>query len=158
MENQRHPIIGNHYFAQASAECQLTFEHECYFACISLCQSVAEAYARFMYENWTSNPPAEAFGANINKIQTENVQPDVSELLKDIYGGQQRQDFHHLNKTVPTDYKQLQKIATQKINLLNKVESQIFEYEDTNTGLKVKYQQYWEKKNCLLNAYLRFAP
>ncbi len=158
MENQRHPIIGNHYFAQASTECQLVFKHGCYFACIALCQSVAEAYARFMYENWTGNPPAEKFGANINKMRNENVMPDVSNLLKDIYGGQQRQDFHHLNKTVPTDYEQLRKIATEKINLLNKVESQVFEYENTVTGLKVKYPQYWESNNGFYNTYLRLDP
>jgi hypothetical protein len=157
MENQRHPIIGNHYFAQASAECQLTFSSGCYFACISLCQSVAEAYARFMYEKWTRNPPAETFGANINKLEVNGAKPDVGKLLNDIYGGQERQDFHHLNKTVPTDYEQLRVIANDKIKLLNMVESQIFAYEyGNNGGIVVKYEVYWEKKEGLYNTYIRF--
>ena len=155
MERNRHPIIANHYFAHVSSECQLLFENGYYYGCIALCQSVAEALARFMYEKWTGNSPAEKFGANIQKIQNTDVQPDVSSLLKDIYGGQQRQDFHHLNKTVPTEKGQLRSIATGKIGLLNKVESQVFEYEITEEGLKFKYPKYWEGANGL---YLRFEP
>lgn len=158
MENQRHPIIGNHYFAQASSECQLVFKYGCYFACITLCQSVAEALARFMYEKWTGNEPVKNFESNIRKIKKADVQPDVSNILEDIYGGQQRHDFHHLNKTVPTDYEELRKIATEKINLLNEVESQVFENEDTAEGLKVKYPQYWEIENGFYKTYLRLDP
>jgi len=158
METKRHPIIANHYFSYVSSECQLLFENGYYYGCIALCQSVAEALARFMYEKWTGNPPAEKFGANIHKIKNADVQPDVSNLLEDIYGGQQRQDFHHLNKTVPTEYEQLRSIATEKIDLLNKVESQVFEYEITERGLKVKYQKYWESTDGFYNTYLRLNP
>ena len=150
----RHPIIPNHYFAYVSSECQLLFESGYYYGCIALCQSVAEALARFMYEKWTGNPPADKFGANIHKM--EDVQPDVRNLLKDIYGGQQRQDFHHLNKTVPTEYEELRKIATNKIDLLNQVESKVFEYELTGKGLKYKYPQYWEGTIGSGNVFLRF--
>jgi hypothetical protein len=154
MENQRHPIIANHYFAHVSSECQLVFSSGCYYACIALCQSLAESTARFMYEKWTGNPPAEKFLPNIH----HKIRIDVSSLLEDIYGGQQRQDFHHLNKTVPIDYEQLRKIATEKINLLNKVESLVFEYEDTSIGWKFKYPKYWESTIGDENMYLRFAP
>lgn len=156
METKRHPIIPNHYFAYVSSECQLLFENGYYYGCIALCQSVAEALARFIYEKWTGKPPAEKFGANIHKIENENVQPDVSNMLEDIYGGQQRQDFHHLNKTIPTEYEQLRTIATEKINLLNKVESQVFEFKVIKGRLNVKYPQYWEITNGLYNTYLRF--
>ena len=128
MENKGHPIIGNHYFA------------------------------RFMYEKWTGKKSAKTFGANIHKLEGAGVKPDVGKILCDIYGGQQRQDFHHLNKAIPTDYEQLRQIATEKINLLNKVESQVFEYKNTNKGLKFKYQKYWEIINGQANTYLRFNP
>jgi hypothetical protein len=86
MENQRHPIIGNHYFAQASSECQLTFEHGCYFACIALCQSVAEAYARFMYENWTGNSPAETLEEYIDLVRKKltTLDFDMKRLALDM--------------------------------------------------------------------------
>ncbi len=88
----------------------------------------------------------------------EGVQPDVSKFLRDIYGDQQRQDFHHLNKEVPTDYEQLKTIATEKIDLLNKVESLIWKNEHTENGMKVEYQQYWEIENGYYKTYLRLDP
>ena len=111
-----------------------------------------------MYEKWTGNPPAEKFGANIHKIKNADVQPDVSNLLEDIYGGQQRQDFHHLNKTVPTEYEQLRSIATEKINALNKAESQIFKYNIIDGGLRTEYELYWEKKDGRYDTFLRLDP
>jgi len=155
METTRHPIIPNHYFSYVSSECQLLFESGHYYGCIALCQSVAEALARFMYEKWTGEPPADKFRANIHKMEGAGVQPDVRNLLEDIYGGQQRQDFHHLNKTVPIEYEKLRSIATDKIDLLNRVESQVFECEFTESGLKVKYPKYWDRTNGLYGVYLR---
>jgi hypothetical protein len=156
MKSQKHPIIGNHYFSQASTECQETFKYHCYFACISLCQSVAEAYARFLYEKWTDNEPAEKFGANIHKLERANVMPSVGSLLKRIYGDQQRQDFHHLNKSVPTDFQELKKIATEKIELLNEVESKVWEYKDVDGVIVPKYRKYWIEQDGTNNVYLRF--
>jgi hypothetical protein len=158
METNRHPIIPNHYFSYVSSECQLLFKDRHYYGCIALCQSVAEALARFMYEKWTSNRPAKQFEANIHKIRNADVQPDVSNLLENIYGGRQRHDFHHLNKTVSTEYEKLRSIATDKIDLLNRVEVQVFEYEITERGLKVKYPKYWESTNGFYNTFLRICP
>jgi hypothetical protein len=157
MGTERQPIIPNHYFAHVSSECQLLFNGGYYYGCIALSQSVAEALARFMYEKWTGKPSAETFGANINKLINEKVQPDISSLLKEIYGGQQRQDFHHLNKTVPTEYEQLRNIASKKIELLNEVETQVFACEFGN-GLEPKYAQYWKIKDGLYEVYLRYNP
>lgn len=155
--NNKQPIIANHYFSYVSSECQLLFESGYYYGCIALCQSLAEAYARFLYERWIGEEDPKTFGARINKLQVAGIQPDVSKLLSDMYGGQQRQDFHHLNKAVPPGYQQLKVIATEKINLLNKVESQVFEYRYTDGGgIKVKYEIYWDKKDSShLSSYLR---
>jgi len=155
METNRHPIIPNHYFSYASSECQLLFMDGYYYGCIAVCQSVAEALARFMYEKWTGKSPSRNFETNIHKIKEAGVQPDVSNLLVDIYGGHQRHDFHHLNKTVPTEYERLRSIATDKIDLLNRVESQVFECEFTESGLKVKYPKYWDRTKGLYGIYLR---
>ena len=157
MEIKRHPIIANHYFSHVSAECQLLFNDGYYFGCIALCQSVAEALARFMYETWTGEKPQKYIDGNIKKMKENGVKPDVAELLTKIYGGRQRQDFHHLNKNVPRDYGQLRIIATEKINALNKAESQIFEYDIIRGGLKPKYELYWEKKDGSYNTFLRIC-
>ena len=156
MENRRQSIIPNHYFSYVSSECQSLFEHGYYYGCIALCQAVAEAFARFMYEKWTGNPPSETFGANIHKLRAANVQPSVSELLEAIYGGQQRNDFHHLNPTIPAKYEQLRSIAVEKIALLNKVESQVFEYKFGDGTILTRYPQYWETTEGCNNVFLRY--
>lgn len=155
MQQNRHLIIPNHYFSYVSSECQLLYENGYFYGCIALCQCVAEALARFMYEKWTGKPPADKFGANVHKMEVEDVQPDVRNLLKDIYGGEQRNDFHHLNKTIPTEYDKLRSIATNKIDLLNQVESKVFEYNITKKGMEYKYPQYWENAIGSNNVFLR---
>ena len=155
MATNKLPIIPNHYFAQASSECQTVFENRCYFACISLCQSLAEAYARFMYEVWSGKKPDDNFYGNITKMRASKVQPDVADLLNSIYGGQQRHDFHHLNNTVPTEYQQLQSMATEKIDTLNKVESQVFEQRYVGGKLWPRYPQYWKTPEGKPNVFLR---
>ena len=40
------------YFAPISAECRLLYRDGYFFACIALCQSVAEALSRFLYEKF----------------------------------------------------------------------------------------------------------
>ena len=119
---------------------------------------MAEAYARFLYEKWTRKKPRKNFESNIREIKKENIQPDVSSILEDIYGGKQRHDFHHLNKTVPTEYEQLRSIATEKINALNKAESQIFKYDIIDGGLRTEYELYWEKKDGRYDTFLRLDP
>lgn len=152
----KHPIIPDHYFSYVSSECHELFETGKYYGCITLSQSLAEAYARFIYEKWTGKLPAEKFGANIHKIKGTNVQPDVSNLLEELYGGTQRNDFHHLNKTVPKEYEKLKSIATYQIEVLNRVESQIFAFEYTDGGgIRAKYEQYWEQKNGQYQVNLR---
>jgi len=156
VQQNRHPIIPNHYFAYVSSECQLLYDSGYYYGCIALCQCVAEALARFMYEKWTGKSPRKDFDANIRKIEKEHIEPNVSDLLADIYGREQRNDFHHLNKTIPTEYDELRKIATNKIDLLNQVESQVFEYEWTDKGMRYKYPKYWEGTIGTDNVFLRF--
>jgi hypothetical protein len=153
------PMIPNHYFSHACAECQLLFESRNYFACIAQCQTVAEALARFIYERGTGLRPSGDFKTNIDRIKGAHVQPDVSNLLDDLYGDErQRHDFHHLNKPVPTKYEELQSIATNKIDLLKKIEYQVFDYEMTGNGLKFKYPKYWENTIGTDNAFLKFSP
>jgi len=130
MESKKHPIIPNHYFAYPSSECQSLFENGFYYGFIALCQAVAEALARFMVKRGTAEQPSASIFKNLSLAEKGHVQPDVSGLLRDICGRdpKQRNDFHHLSKDVETSYEQLRAIATEKIDLLNKVESQVFEY------------------------------
>ncbi|MFC1899979.1 hypothetical protein ACFLYN_00115 [Chloroflexota bacterium] len=143
MESNKQPIIANQYFSYVSAECQRLFDNEYYYGCIALSQSLAEAYARFMYEQYANEKPEKWFYENITKHREYEVKPDVTELLTELY--EQRNTFHHLKPDVPREFVKLKSIATKKIELLNKVETQVFEIIDLTPGnMKFKYPKYWE--------------
>ena len=154
MSSNEHPIIPNHYFAYPSTECHALFRGGHYFGCIALCQSLAEAYARFIYERWTKQTASNDFNKNIRNVRKSSVMPDISNLLEQMYGDN-RNDFHHLNPNIPQKREQLEAIAIEKISLLDRCESQLFEY-DTNdkAALIPKYPMYWETTEAE-NIYLR---
>ena len=158
MAQYGHPIIPNHHFAYVSSECQLLFKSRYYYGSIALCQTVAEALARFMYESWIGNKPASSFETNIRRMREANVQPDVTDLLTSIYGGRQRHDFHHLNKTVPRGHATLRRLATEKVDLLNKVELRVFGFQSTEKGLNPAYPKYWRIVDGKFEVFLKIHP
>ena len=145
-------IIANGYFAQASSETQECYQAGYYFACITLCQSVAEALARFMCEKSGLNP-SNNFQTNIAILVRERIESFVTDYLVKARG-KDRNDFHHLNKNVPTEYEELKTRAETIIEALNQAELQIFEHTSVN-GIKPKYEKYWVMKDGLYEVYLR---
>jgi len=127
-------VTPNEHFASISAECILLYRDGYFFACIALCQAVAEALVRFMCER-------SKFGASISQDFEENV------------------GNHHLKPKVPTERTKLQAIAKSKIIALHNVESDVFAFELVGGVIKPKHHKYWpETHNGLLNAFLRFEP
>jgi len=149
-------LTPNEHFASISAQCILLYRDGYFFACIALCQAVAEALVRFMCER-SGFPASKVFEKNIEKLCRREVKPDCSRLLKEIWKG--RDDYHHLNSKVPTDREKLQAIAKSKLIALHDVESDVFAFEWAGGAVKLKYPKYWPKtKNGLLNTFLRFEP
>ncbi len=151
-------IIPNEHFASISAECILLYRDGYFFACIALCQVVAEALVRFMCERSKFGASiSQDFEENVEKLRKRNIKPDCSKLLKEIWEG--RHDYHHLNPRVPTERTKLQAIAKGKIIALHSVESQVFAFEWVGGVVKPKYPKYWPKPhNGLFSAFLRFEP
>jgi len=149
-------VTPNAHFASISAECILLYRDGYFFACIALCQAVAEALVRLLCIK-SSFRPSKVFGKNIEKLRERKIQPDCSELLEEIWKG--RDDYHHLNPRVPTERTKLQEVAKNKIVALHNVESEVFSFEWVGGAIKPKYPKYWSKTNDgLLNVFLRFEP
>ena len=151
-------ITPNEHFASISAECILLYRDGYFFACIALCQAVAEALVRFMCERSKFGASiSQDFKENVEKLRKRNIKPDCSELLKEIWEG--RHDYHHLKSEVPTERSRLQSIAKSKIIALHKVESEVFAFDVVDGAIKPRYPKYWPQiRNGLLNAFLRFEP
>ncbi len=145
-------------FAPISAECILLYRDGHFFACIALCQAVAEALVRFICErNKFGASFSKDFEKNVEKLHERKIKPDCSQFLKEIWKG--RDDYHHLNPKVPTERAELQSISKSKIIALHKVESKVFAFEWVSGAIKTKYPKYWpEAKDGLINVFLRFEP
>ena len=147
-------VTPNEHFASVSAECILLYRDGYFFACIALCQAVAEAIVRLLCIK-SGFKAYKVFEKNIDTLRRRKVKPNCSELLEEIWA--QRDDYHHLNPTVPTERSNLQDTAKRKIVALHNVESKVFEFELVGGAIKPKYPKYWpETRGGLLNIFLRF--
>jgi hypothetical protein len=149
-------VTPNEHFASISAECILLYRDGYFFACIALCQAVAEAIVRLLCIK-SCFKAKKVFEKNIETLRVRNIMPDCSQLLEEVWEG--RDDYHHLNPKVPTEREKLKAIAKSKIISLHKAESEVFAFEWVGGAIKPKYPKYWpEAKDGLLNVFLRLEP
>lgn len=151
-------ITPNEHFASISAECIRLYRDGYFFACIALCQAVAEAIVRLICErNERGSPHFVKFETNIRKLKKlkNGIPADWIETFERIW--ENRNDFHHLNPEVPTQKEKLREIAKDKIVALVEVESKVFAFDVIQGAISPKHPQYWPKlQNGLLNVFLRF--
>ncbi len=138
-------ITPNTHFASISAECIRLYRDGYYLACIALSQALAEALVRFMCDRSQFASISKHFEENVEKLRKRRIKPDCSKMLMEIWEG--RDDYHHLEPTIPADRIKLQEIAKGKIILFHKVEAEVF-----------AYPKYWDIANGSANAFLRFDP
>jgi len=152
------PVVPNvHPFVSVSAECIILYRDGYFYACIALCQAVAEALVRFICKrNQFGASISGDFKKNVGLLQKRGIKPDCGQELKQIWEG--RDDYHHLNDKVPTDRVKLQEIAKNKIVGLHKVESEVFASNIVNGAPVPKYPKYWDIHNGRANVFLRFEP
>jgi len=150
-------LTPNAHWVSVSAECILLYRDGYFFACIALCQAVAEALVRFLCERNVCNA-YDDFKKNILVLlRRRKITPDCYKCLKEIWKG--RNDYHHLNPKVPTERTKLQAIAKHKMITLGAVESEVFAFEWVGGAIKPKHPKYWpETNNGLLNVFLRLEP
>lgn len=151
-------VVPNTHFAPITIECILLYRDGYFFACIALCQAVAEALLRFMCErNGRGGKGFVKFETNIRNFRElkDKIHLDWIETLERIWGN--RNDYHHLNPDVPTQKEKLIEIAKDKIVALLDVESKIFAFEWVDGAIKRTHPKYWlETDSGHLNSYLRF--
>ena len=149
-------LTPNTHFAFVSVECINIYRDGYFFACIALCQAVAEAIVRLMCERSTFSSISDYYEENVKNLHKRKIQPDCDELLKEIW--KERNDYHHLNLNIPNEKSKLQEIAKGKISALHSIESKVFEFAWTKDGaISPRYPKYWDfNKDGLLSVYLRF--
>jgi hypothetical protein len=140
-----HGIIPNTPFARASSECSKAYRDGQFYGCISLTQSVAESLVKFLCKcnGWK---PEKVFEKNIEKLEKRGI--ITTEQSKDLLSiWENRDDYHHLNDDVESDYLKLISLAESKLLLLNKIEKQVFDFSIDKGVLVPKNPKYWTTGN-----------
>ncbi|MFC1902907.1 hypothetical protein ACFLX4_02430 [Chloroflexota bacterium] len=133
-------VTPNEHFASISAECILLYRDGYFFACIALCQAVAEALVRFLYKRNVCNVSHDFKKNILVLLRRRKITTNCYKCLKEIWKG--RNDYHHLNPKVPTEKIKLQAIAKSKMIALHDVESEVFAFEWVGGAIKPKYPKY----------------
>ena len=147
-------LTPNTHFAFVSVECINLYRDGYFLACIALCQAVAEAIVRLMCERSKFNSISQDYEVNIENLHKRKIRPDCNDLFKEIW--KDRNNYHHLNPTIPTEKSKLQDIAKSKIIVFHKIEAKVFEFNIINGAVSPMYTKYWDfNENGMLNGYLR---
>lgn len=152
-----HEVIPHHFFSSASAECRELFVAAHYYGCVSLAQAVAEGLSAFL-----------ALANRQRKLKDPKVRVErltaagiISSASRDSFvaiWGDDRNDYHHVNPSVETDYARLQARAASCIEALYVIEADVFAFDIQEGKLMPRHRQYWPNvETGLTEAFLRFV-
>jgi hypothetical protein len=153
LEVKPHPVVSYHHFSPVSAECIELYRDGHFYGCISLSQSVIEALVKFLCKRngWK---PEEKLEKNINKLaERKFISNEVKTWILQIWD--KRHDYHHLNPSVETNRQKLEILAKEKLQLLNKVEGDIFRFTISDGKIIPANPKYWDIKGNQADVYLR---
>ena len=101
--------------------------------------------------------PDKSFEKNVRKLFRRTSLPSqLGDKLLKIW--ERRDDFHHLNPSIPTDRRVLAKLAKQKTQLLAEVQREVFHVMIDNGKATPKYPKYWDITGDSMSAYINLEP
>lgn len=135
-------FIPEHWFAAAASESVSMFIDGYFYGAISVAQAYIEALSRFLAEHH-SVPVRKDVEERCRRLNDSGV-ITIAALNAAVAIMRHRNDFHHLNKSVPADYSTLQTRAEDCINNLYTIETEIFAYSLHQPGQLVFHRpEYW---------------
>lgn len=136
-------IIPAHWFAAAASECAGMYIAGYFYGAISVAQAYVEALTRFLAEHHQTRVPRDP-EERCRYLHRQGILTDRT-LSASLAILCDRNDFHHLNKSVEQDYEKLQSRAEECINNLHAIESEVFAYSFGPEPGKISLQKpdYW---------------
>lgn len=132
------------HFSTVSSECVLLYRDGYYFACIALCQAVAEALTRFLCEKSMIRCRG-SHEARIHRLSKESViSQAILQSFETIH--EHRDDFHHLNPQVPSDHETLRLIAHRALSELSNIEYEVFGFSVQDGEIIPHKAKFWSKE------------
>lgn len=136
-------IIPAHWFAAAASECAGMYIAGFFYGAISIAQAYVEALTRFLAEHHRTRIQSDP-GERCRYLHGEGLLSDQA-LTAALIILSDRNDFHHLNKSVEQEYEKLEARAADCVNQLHTIESEVFSYSFGPEPGKVtlKRPDYW---------------
>lgn len=134
------------YFSWASSETRGLFINGYFYACIVLVQSVAEGLGKYLARMHQlpiefSNDKGYQ-GPRLEALKTQNC---ISQAIYDAFQviHDDRNDYHHMNSTVPSDMLRLVTRAKECMDALYRIESELFATDFSSGKLTPRNPIYW---------------
>ena len=129
------------HFSGASAECTLLFRDGHFLAAISLCQSIAEAVSLLLSQRSHSRSRGH-HGRRVQRLVEDSVISKAAGVAFERIH-KRRNDFHHLNPGVPTEKRELGRLAKRCLKALAAIEREVFAASVRQGKIRPKYPRYW---------------
>jgi hypothetical protein len=137
-----HKIIPHHHFSAASAECVECFEAGNFYATITLTQALVESISQFVTQRRKLRTGSD-FAVRIKRLKDSGaISAECRDAFLRVWG--LRNDFHHLNPTVPTQLDDLERKALANIQDFALVESELFAFRLDQGTFTPEHPEYWD--------------
>ncbi|MBE7465832.1 MAG: hypothetical protein HS116_20350 [Planctomycetes bacterium] len=161
-----HRLLPDFFLGWASEETWHLFVDGRYYGCITLIQALAEGLAKFLAEK--NGLPRELYAdegwvkpqRRIDALHEGGLISAAGKEAFERIAGNDRNDFHHMNRQVPADLKQLKARAEECLLALHAIEGEVFAYRMEPNGAVVPIQkQYWRiTANGDLHVFIKNTP
>jgi hypothetical protein len=113
-----------------------------FYGAISIAQAYVEALSKFLCDTHRIRGTRKDSAKRWNKLLVDNVvTTDVCDAAMSVLSD--RNTFHHLNKGVEQDYRNLEKRAEDCINLIHTIESEVFSHAFDAGRIVPKHPERW---------------
>ena len=138
-------FIPGHWFSRAVSESLKLYVNGYFYAVIVTSQAYIEALGKYLCKLNGQRATKDVI-LNWKKLVTHGVADSESfDAAESIY--HHRNDFHHLNPTVETDYFKLKELALSCLDNIFVIESKFFGYSSNNGAISVDHPKYWPKSS-----------
>lgn len=137
-------VIPGEFFSRGSYECREFFIEGHFVGCVSLCQGVAEGLSRFLVSvKGIHVQKMDDHRSRYSLLWRNKIITDKSRDSFKALHGDDRNDFHHFNESLLTDYRALEQRAEEALRALVDIESDVFSHTFESGKIVPKYPEFW---------------
>lgn len=156
LEVQPHGITPLHHFSYASRECIASYRDGHFFSSVSLSHSLVDGITRFACTRNGLKAKKDIDERIRRLLEGHLITTESGEAMQRVWNSK-RNDFHHMNPSVPTDLEVLRHMAKANLADLVVIEGNVFAFTLDQSRIVPTHRQYWDvQADGSVPVYLRF--